>query len=80
MADESIIQNFSENPEPQKDGLLKDDITHPQVPQTLPDRLPMSLDERLACCRRHLSKIRYTIKLNWFVSPTCTSRYPEIAE
>jgi hypothetical protein len=52
MADESISQNFSENPDPQKDGLLEDDITHPQEQQTLPDRLPPSLIEWLALINR----------------------------
>ena len=48
MADKHASQNFSKNPDPQKDGVSGDDITHPQEQQTLPDKLPKSLIEWLA--------------------------------
>ena len=57
MTHESISKNISENPDPQIDGLLGNDITNPQEPQTLPacpvvvdhgDRFPKSLVEWLA--------------------------------
>ena len=57
MANEPVSRNSSQNPDPQKDGFLGDDITHPQEPKTLPDcsvvvdhgdRLPKSLVEWLA--------------------------------
>jgi hypothetical protein len=40
--------NSPQKPDPQKDDLLRDDITHPQEQQTLPDRLPKCLIEWLA--------------------------------
>ena len=48
MTNEPVSRNLSQNPDLQKDGLLGDDITHPQEQQTLPDRLPKSLIEWLA--------------------------------
>ena len=47
-----ISQNYPQNPDPQKDGTLGDDITHPQEQQTLPDRLPQSLIEWLVRINR----------------------------
>jgi hypothetical protein len=52
MADESVSQIPSENPDPQVKRVSRDDITHPQEPQTLPDRLPQSLIEWLARINR----------------------------
>lgn len=58
MADESVSQNPSENPDPQEKPVSGDDITHPQerlCPQLeapLPDRLPQSLVEWLARINR----------------------------
>jgi hypothetical protein len=52
MADESVSQNPSENPDTQVKGVPGDDITHPQEQQTLPDRLPQSLIEWLARINR----------------------------
>ncbi len=52
MADESVSQNPSENPDPQDNRVSGDDITHPQEQQTLPDRLPQSLIEWLARINR----------------------------
>jgi hypothetical protein len=47
MTDNSVSQNFSENPDPQVKGVPGDDITLPQEQQTLPDSLPKSLIEWL---------------------------------
>jgi hypothetical protein len=56
MADESLSQNSSENPDAQVKGVSGDDITHPQEQPNLPDRLPQSLIECLARInRRHLA-------------------------
>jgi hypothetical protein len=58
MADESVSQNPSENPDPQEKLVSGDDITHPQEqlnPQLevrLPDRTPQSLIEWLARINR----------------------------
>ena len=41
-------QNFSENPDLQEKQVSRDDITHLQEQQTLPNRLPQSLAEWLA--------------------------------
>jgi hypothetical protein len=41
-----------QNPDPQKDGVSGDDITHPQERQPLPDRLPQGLVEWLARINR----------------------------
>ena len=48
MARMPVSHNPTQNPDPQKDGLSGNDITHPQEQQTLPDRLPKSLIEWLA--------------------------------
>ena len=48
MADESVSQNSSENPDPQEKRFSGDDITVSQEQQPLPDRLPQSLIEWLA--------------------------------
>lgn len=48
MAQTPVSRNSFQNPDPQKDGISGDDITHPQGQQTLPDRLPKSLIEWLA--------------------------------
>ncbi len=52
MANKPVSQFSSQNPDPQKDGLLEDGITDPQESQTLPDRLPLSLIEWLAQINR----------------------------
>jgi hypothetical protein len=52
MADESVSQNLSENPDPQVKGLSGDDITPSQEQPRLPDRLPQSLIEWLARINR----------------------------
>jgi hypothetical protein len=52
MADESVSQNFSENPDPQEKQVSGDDITPSQEQQPLPDRLPQSLIEWLARINR----------------------------
>jgi hypothetical protein len=52
MADESVSQIFSENPDPQEKRVSGDDITPSQEQQTLPDRLPQSLIEWLARINR----------------------------
>ena len=52
MANELVSQNFSENPDPQKDGLLEDDITHPQEQQVTLNQPPKSLVDWLV--RVHL--------------------------
>ncbi len=51
MADETVSQAFSENPDPQEKPDLGDDITHPQE-QPYPNRLPISLIEWLASINR----------------------------
>ncbi|HVP22005.1 MAG TPA: hypothetical protein VMS73_09120 [Anaerolineaceae bacterium] len=48
MTQTPVSHNPTQNPDPQKDGSLGDDITYPQEQQTLPDRLPQSLIEWLA--------------------------------
>ncbi|HVP22008.1 MAG TPA: hypothetical protein VMS73_09135 [Anaerolineaceae bacterium] len=48
MAQLSLSHSSPQNPDPQKDGVSGDDITHPQEQQNLPDRLPKSLIEWLA--------------------------------
>jgi hypothetical protein len=52
VANESISQNFFKNPDPQKDGFLGDDITHPQERQINLNRPPKSLVDWLV--RVHL--------------------------
>jgi hypothetical protein len=52
MADESVSQNFSKNPDPQEKQVSGDDITPSQEQQPLPDRLPQSLIEWLARINR----------------------------
>jgi len=48
MADESVRQNLSTNPDPQEKRVVGDDITPSQEQQSLPDRLSKSLIEWLA--------------------------------
>ena len=43
MAERHASQNFSKNPDPQKDGLSGNDITHPQEQPRIPERPPKSL-------------------------------------
>jgi hypothetical protein len=58
MADESVSQNPSENPDPQEKLVSGDDITpsqeqlNPQLEVRLPDRTPQSLIEWLARINR----------------------------
>ena len=52
MADESVSQNPSKNPDPQEKPVSGDVITPSQEQQTLPDRLPQSLIEWLARINR----------------------------
>jgi len=52
MADESLNQYPSENPDPQVNRVSGDDITPSQEQQPLPDRLPQSLIEWLAHINR----------------------------
>ena len=52
MADESVSQNFSENPDLQEKSVSRDDITPSQEQPRLPDRLPQSLIEWLARINR----------------------------
>ena len=52
MADESVSQNTSENPDPQEKPVSGNDITPSQEQQPLPDRLPQSLIEWLARINR----------------------------
>ncbi len=52
MADESVSQTFSENPDPQEKPVSGDDITPSQEQQTLPNRIPQSLIEWLARINR----------------------------
>jgi len=52
MAEKSVSQNFSENPDPQEKAVAGDDITPSQEQQTLPVRLPQSLIEWLAHINR----------------------------
>lgn len=42
MADESVSQNFSENPDPQEKPVSGDDITPSQEQPRLPVRLPQA--------------------------------------
>jgi hypothetical protein len=80
MANENRSRQRSENPDPQKDSFLGNNITLPQDPQTLPNRLPKSL---VACSerkKRHLLIIQYAIKLCLLLSPACNKRYPKISE
>ncbi len=52
MADESVSQNLSENPDLQEKPVSGDDITPSQEQPRLPDRLPQSLIEWLARINR----------------------------
>jgi hypothetical protein len=52
MADESVSQNITENPDPQEKLVSGDDITPSQEQPRLPDRLPQSLIEWLARINR----------------------------
>ena len=52
MADKSVSQNYSENPDPQSKQVSGDDITPSQEQSRLPDRLPQSLIEWLARINR----------------------------
>ena len=55
MVHMSASQNNPQNPDPQRDGVAGDDITHLREQQTLPDRLPKSLIDWLArIYRRYL--------------------------
>jgi hypothetical protein len=57
MADESVSQNFSKNPDPQEKPSSGDGITPSQEQQPLPDSLPQSLIEWLARInRRYLAQ------------------------
>jgi hypothetical protein len=47
MLQTSLSHNSSQKPDPQRDGVAGDDITHLREQQTLPDRLPQSLIEWL---------------------------------
>ena len=59
MANEPVNRNSSQNPDPQKDGVPGDDITHPQELQTLPDWLPPSLIEWLALINRRYLALKH---------------------
>ena len=48
MTNKHSGQNFSKNPDPQEKQVSRDDITHLQEQQSLPNRLPQSLAEWLA--------------------------------
>jgi hypothetical protein len=48
MADESVSQYFSKNPDPKEKRVSEGDITPSQEQQPLPDSLPQSLIEWLA--------------------------------
>jgi hypothetical protein len=48
MADQSISQNLTTNPDPQEKPVSGDDITPSQEQQPIPDGLPRSLIEWLA--------------------------------
>ena len=52
MTNKHLGQNFSENPDPQENRLSRDDITHLQEQQSLPNRLPQSLVDWLARINR----------------------------
>jgi hypothetical protein len=52
MANESVSQNSSKKPDPQVNQVSRDDITPSQEQQPLPDKLPQSLIEWLACINR----------------------------
>lgn len=52
MAEEDVIQHFSENPDPQENRVSGDDITSSQEQPRLPDRLPQSLIEWLVRINR----------------------------
>jgi len=52
MAYEPVSQHLSQNPDPQIDGLLENDITHPQEQQIIPNQPPKSLVDWLV--RVHL--------------------------
>jgi hypothetical protein len=52
MTYENVSKNISKNPDPQKDGLLEDDITHPKERQINLNRPPKSLVDWLV--RVHL--------------------------
>ncbi len=52
MAQTPVSHNPTQNPDPQEKPVSRDDITHPQEQQTLPDRLPKSLIEWLARINR----------------------------
>ena len=43
MAQMSLSHNSPQNPDPQKDGVSGDDITHPQEQPRIPERPPKSL-------------------------------------
>ncbi len=52
MKNEPVSRNSFQNPDPQKDGLLKNDITHPQEKQVNLNQPPKSLVDWLV--RVHL--------------------------
>ena len=52
MTNKHLRQNFSKNPDPQENGLSRDDINHLQEQQSLPNRLPQSLVDWLARINR----------------------------
>lgn len=55
MADKSVSQNFSENPDPQEKPVSRDDITPTHEQQKFPERPPKSLVDWLV--RVHLRLI-----------------------
>ncbi len=52
MTNKHSGQNFSENPDPQEKRLSRDDITHLQEQQSLPNRPPQFLVDWLARINR----------------------------
>ena len=52
MTGMNLHPTSSQNPDPQEKPVCKDDITHSQEQQTLPERLPQSLIEWLARTNR----------------------------
>ena len=70
MADESVSQNFSENPDPQEKRVSSDKITPTQeklrlaMEAPLPDRLPQILIEWLARINRRYLALNQEKKID----------------
>jgi hypothetical protein len=83
MAEESVSQNFLENPDPQEKAVSEDDITPSQEQQALPDRLPQCLINGWRAYRQYRApptqkspsiSERFSERRGWVPSPRWVKR------